>query len=346
LPGQAGGGTVSSMGATAGLAGQAARADKRRTIEIGRIMNLYTASPPMRLLFCGSGWLDIVDRIRAHLAPGDDLRSWDRRRPLADEVGDVDVILPSNGRIDAAVIAAAHHLRLIQQPAAGYEGIDIDAARARCIPVCNAPGANHVAVAECALLLILSLARRVPRARDAFARGVIGGPLGIELAGKALGIVGLGRTGRALADRAGALGMEVIGLTSQSTAAERADFWPRCDVISLHCPVTDATRGLIDATALASMRPGALLVNLARGAIIQRPALEAALASGHLGGVGLDVYWDEPWDPEDPLYRHPAVVTLPHIAGSTAEAFDRIAGVVAGNLERLRLGEPLLHRVA
>jgi phosphoglycerate dehydrogenase-like enzyme len=300
----------------------------------------------MRILFCGSGWLDIVDRIRAHLAPDDELRSWDRTRPLATAVDDIEVILPSNGRVDATVIAAAPRLRLIQQPAAGFEGIDIEAARARGIPVCNAPGANHVAVAECALLLILSLARRVPRAREAFARGVIGGPLGVELAGKTLGNVGLGRTGRALADRATALGLEVIGLTSTSTASERAAFWPRCHVISLHCPVTDATRGLIDAASIAAMRPGVLLVNLARGAIVARGALEAGLASGQLGGVGLDVYPEEPWDPEDPLYRHPGVVTLPHIAGSTVEAFDRIAEVVAENLRRLRAGDPLLHRVA
>jgi phosphoglycerate dehydrogenase-like enzyme len=300
----------------------------------------------VRVLFCGSGWLDVVDLVRARLAPGDELAVWDRARPLAEVARDVDVLLPSNGHVGADVIEAAAQLRLIQQPAAGYEGIDTAAARARGIPVCNAPGANPVAVAECALLLILSLARRVPEARDAFARRTIGGPIGLELTGRTLGVVGMGRTGRALADRAAALGMHVIGLTSRSTDDERAAFWPRCDVISLHCPLTDRTRGLVDARALAAMRPGALLVNLARGAILDRPALEAALASGHLGGVGLDVYWAEPWDPSDPLYAHPRVVTLPHIAGSTAEAFGRIVDIVAENLRRLRDGEPLLHRVA
>src|SRR5688500_12794282 len=240
-------------------------------------MRLYTPARSMRLLFCGSGWLDVVERIRARLAPDDELRAWDRTRPLVDEVADIDVLLPSNGLIDAAVISAARALRLIQQPAAGYEGIDVAAARGRGIPVCNAPGANHVSVAECALLLILALARRLPAARDAFARAAIGGPLGVELAGRTLGVVGLGRTGSALAERATALGMQVIGLTSRSTAADRAAFWPRCDVISLHCPLNDDTRGLIGAAALAAMKPGALLVNLARGGIIDRPALEAAL---------------------------------------------------------------------
>jgi phosphoglycerate dehydrogenase-like enzyme len=297
----------------------------------------------MRLLFCGSGWLEVTDRIRARLDPADELRLWDRARPLVDEVADVDVLLPSNGVIDAAVIDAATHLQLIQQPAAGYEGIDVDAARARAIPVCNAPGANPVAVAECALLLLLSLARRVPESRDAFARGAIGGPLGLELAGRTLGIVGMGRTGRALADRARALGMHVIGLGRDD---DRDAFWPRCDAISLHCPLTPATRHLVDDRAFSAMKPGALLLNLARGAIIDRDALERALASGRVGGVGLDVYWREPWDPTDRLYADPRVVTLPHIAGSTVEAFDRIAAIVCDNVTRLRVGEALLHRVA
>lgn len=300
----------------------------------------------MRLLFCGSGWVDIVDRIRARLEPGDVLAIWDRARPLAECVADVDVILPSNGPVDAAVIAAAPRLRLIQQPAAGYEKIDLEAARASEIPVCNAPGANHVSVAECALLLILSLARRVPEAREAFARGTIGAPLGVELSGRTLGVVGMGRTGRALAVRASVLGMEVIGLDSRSSGAERAAFWGRCDVISVHCPVTPETAGMIGTAAFAAMRPGALLVNLARGAIVDRAALEAALAGGRLGGVGLDVYWQEPWDPADPLYRHPSVVTLPHVAGSTVDAFDRIAAIVCDNIARLRRGDALAHRVA
>lgn len=300
----------------------------------------------MRLLFCGSGWLEVVDHIRDRLEPGDELAVWDRARPLAACVDDVDVLLPSNGPIDAAVIAAAPRLRLIQQPAAGFERIDLEAARARDIPVCNAPGANHVSVAECALLLILSLARRVPAARDAFAQARIGTPLGIELDGKTLGIVGRGRTGNALAVRAAGLGMQVVSLDSRSSAEERAAFWGRCDVISIHAPLNDATRGMVDAAAFAAMKPGALLVNLSRGALVERRALEAALASGRLGGVGLDVYWDEPWDPADPLYRHPAVVTLPHVAGSTVEAFDRIATIVVENVRRLRTGDVLAHRVA
>ncbi|HEX8113735.1 MAG TPA: NAD(P)-dependent oxidoreductase, partial [Kofleriaceae bacterium] len=118
------------------------------------------------------------------------------------------------------------------------------------------------------------------------------------------------------------------------------------DAITLHCPLTPETRGMIDAAAFAAMRPGALLINVARGAVIDRAVLVAALAGDRLGGVGLDVHWDEPADPADPIYTDPRVVALPHLGGSTAEAFGRIADVVVDNLGRLTRGEPLRHRVA
>lgn len=305
-----------------------------------------SADRPLEILFCGSGWLAIVDEIRARLDPGDRLRSWDRATPLADAVAGVDVLLPSNGRVDAAVIAAATACRLIQQPAAGTDGIDRAAAAAAGIPVCNAPGANQIAVAEATLLLLLMLARRWPVARAAFAQASIGAPLGGELAGQRLTVVGVGNTGAAVAERARALGMLVTGVDSRTSRAELHAMLAVTDAVTLHCPLTPATRGLLDADAFAALPPHALVVNVARGPVIDRPALEAALARGHLGGVGLDVYWEEPWDPADPLFSHPKVVALPHVAGSTTAAFARIADVVATNLRRLKLGEPLLHRIA
>jgi len=294
----------------------------------------------VKLLFCGSGWLPIVDRIAARLPTGMSIAMWDRRLPLVDAVAGYDVLLPSNAPITADVIAAAARLRLIQQPAAGTDRIDRAAASARGVPVCNAPGTNQVAVAELALLLLLSLARRMPLAARAFAAREVGTPLGFELAGKTLGIVGMGRTGSALADRARALGMTVLGLARDG---DRARFWAACDAISLHCPLDASTRGMIDDAALAAMKPGALLVNVSRGGVIDRAALVRALP--RLGGVGLDVHWDEPPDPADPLYGDPKVIALPHVAGSTEEAFARIVDVVIDNLGRVTRGEPLLHRV-
>jgi phosphoglycerate dehydrogenase-like enzyme len=300
----------------------------------------------MRLLFCGSGWLPMVDLIAARLPPGATIAAWDRAAPLASVVADVDVLLPSDGAITPEVIAAAPRLRLIQQPAAGTDRIDRAAAIARGIPICNAPGANHIAAAETALYLLLALARRAPLAARAFAAREIGVPLAIELAGKTLGVIGMGRVGSAVAERARGLGMTVIALGRGATVAERLAFLAASDAISIHCPLTPETRGMIDAVAFAAMRPGALVINVARGAVIDRAALIAALAGDRLGGVGLDVHWDEPADPADPLYADPRVVALPHLGGSTAEAFGRIADIVVDNLGRLTRGEPLRHRVA
>jgi len=297
-----------------------------------------------RLLFCGSGWLPIVDQIRARLPHGSSITIWDRAIPLVDALHGTTVLLPSNGHITADAIAGSR-LQLIQQPAAGYEGIPLEAARTRGIPVCNAPGMNHVAVAEHALLLLLSLARRAPLAARAFAEREVGGPVGIELAGRTLGIIGMGRSGTALADRARALGMTIRSLGREASSDEKRAFFAACDAISIHCPLNDQTRGLVDAAAFAAMKPGAFLLNLSRGGVIDRPALVAALTGDRLGGVGLDVHWNEPPVPTDPLYQDPRVVAYPHVAGSTVEAFTRITDVIIGNLERLDRGEPLLHRV-
>lgn len=300
----------------------------------------------MRLLYCGSGWLPVVDLIAARLPDGSSIGVWDRKVPLASVVAEIDVLLPSNAGITPEVIAAAQRLRLIQQPAAGTDRIDRAAAVARGIPICNAPATNHVAVAETALFLLLALARRAPLAARAFAERQVGVPVGIELTGKTLGVIGMGRAGTAVAERARGLGMTVIELGRTATPDERTAFFAACDAITIHCPLTPETRGMINAAAFAAMRPGALLVNAARGGVIDRAALVAALGGDRLGGVGLDVHWDEPPDPADPIYADPRVVALPHLGGSTVEALTRIADVVVDNLGRLVRGEPLRHRIA
>jgi phosphoglycerate dehydrogenase-like enzyme len=297
------------------------------------------------VVFCGTGWLPMVDAVRERLPEGATLRVRDHVRPLAEEVASAHVILPSNGHIDAEAIRAAGDLRLIQQPAVGVDVVDLEAARARGVPVCNSPGANADALAQNALLLILSLARRVPEARHAFAERRIGVPLGRELTGKVLGVIGLGKSGSRLAVAAEALGMEVIGVRSTSSRADLEALLARSDFISLHLPLRPATRGLLGEAEFALMKPDACLVNCARGPIVEREALEAALAGGCLGGAGLDVFWQEPWDPDDPLFARDDVVTLPHIGGSTVEVFARVADLVAENIRRLIAGEALLNRI-
>ena len=321
---------------------QSYRTDARGATR-GRVRRVTT-----RVLFCGTGWLDVMPHIgRALATVGVDAEVIvrDPARPLLEQLADIDVALPSNGVFGANEIAAAPGLRLIQQPAVGFEGIDLMAARARGIPVCNAPGSNTDSVAQAALLLILALARRVPAAMHAFRRAEIGGPAGIELTGRTLGIVGMGSTGSRLATAATALGMSVEGVTRAGGRDALHKLLARSDVVSIHCPLAPSTRGLFDTAAFTAMRPGALLVNVARGAIIDRAALEHALASGRLRGVGLDVFWNEPWDPNDALFARDDVVVLPHVAGSTEESFARIANVVAMNIAALYAGTPLAHRV-
>ena len=299
----------------------------------------------MNVIFCGTGWLPVVDAIRERVPDDVVITIRDPEAPLLDQLRDANVILPSNCRIDREAIEAPDNLQLIQQPATGYDGIDLDAAADRGVPVCNAPGKSADSVAEAALFLILALARNYRPAQRAFATRTIGVPLGLELRGKTLGIVGLGRSGSALARIAGAIGMSVVSVRSSSSPAQLNRLLQDSDIVSLHCPLTAETRGLIDADALARMKPSAFLINCARGPIIDRAALEAALAHGALAGVGLDTYWAEPWDPDDPMYSRDDVVTLPHIAGSTIETFARIADVVADNIARIQRGDEPVHRV-
>lgn len=300
----------------------------------------------MVIVFCGTGWPEIVDAIRARLPPGASIRVRDPTRPVVLEVAGADVILPSNCPLGAEAMRAAGKLILLQQPAAGYDAIDLEAARALGVPVCNAPGMNAQAVAEAVLLLLLALARKLPLAARAFAAGTPGAPAGTELAGKNLGLVGEGRTGGRVRTLAEAIGMKVRSARSDSTRAELHALLGWADAVSLHCPLVPATRGLIDAGALAAMKRGAFLLNCARGAVIDRAALDSALDAGRLGGVGLDCFWKEPWDPSDPLYARPEVVTLPHVGGSTVEAFAGIADIVVDNIRRVQAGEPLRHRIA
>lgn len=300
----------------------------------------------MHLVFCGTGWLEIVDSIRSRLAAGETIAARAQGQSVAELVRDAHVILPSNAGLSAATLDAAPLVRLVQQPAVGTDGIDLAAARARGIPVCNVPGANAASVAEAALLLMLALARRLPEAQRAFRARTVGSPVGRELAGKTLGVVGMGKSGTALAQAARGLGMKVVGIRSASTPAELEALLAAADVVSLHCPLTDATRGLFGRAAFARMKRGALLVNCARGAIVDRTAALEALAGGQLSGFGIDAHWQEPWDPDDPLYARDDVVTLPHVGGTTEESFGRIADVVVENVRRVARGEEPLHRVA
>lgn len=260
--------------------------------------------------------------------------------------------------LTAAHIAAAPNLRLIQKIGVGVNTIDLDAARARGIAVCNLPGTNSRAVAELTLLLMLGALRRVSLfdAETRAGRGWSQPPAlqdGLfELGGRTVGLVGYGAIPALLAPVLTAMGCRVL-YTARAPKPEAVGEFrgldallAESDVVSLHIPETPETRGLIDARAIARMKTGAVLVNTARGGLVDQAALVAALRSGHLAAAGLDVFAAEPADPRDPLFGLPNVVVTPHIAWLTTGTFDRSFAIAAENVRRLGAGETLLHRVA
>ncbi|HLA77225.1 MAG TPA: 2-hydroxyacid dehydrogenase [Vicinamibacteria bacterium] len=270
----------------------------------------------------------------------------DPARPLEAQVGEASVLIPSMARITRTVMEAAPRLKLIVQFGAGLEGVDREAASERGIVVRNVPGANAQAVAELAVFLMLALSRRLPLHARSFSSRVVGDPVGHELQGKTVGIVGLGASGRALARIARGFGMEVIA-TRKGGAADPLASWvgtppelpallAQADFVSLHAPASPETQGLIGSRELALMKPTAFLINVGRGPLVDRSALVEALGERRIGGAGLDVFWEEPPDPEDPLFALDNVVTTPHVGGVTEEALgriaDRVVAIIAGSL--------------
>lgn len=244
------------------------------------------------------------------------------------------------------VLAANPHLRIVANYAVGYNNIDVAAARELGIIVTNTPGVLTEATADMTIALMLAVMRRVVEGDNEVRRTgrCIWEPLhmlGVGLQAKRLGIIGMGRIGSAVATRARAFGMNVIG-TRRGDALE--ELLATSDVVSIHLPLHAETRHLIDARALARMKRGAFIVNTARGAIIDESALGDALASGHLGGAALDVYEDEPAvNPR--LLAMANVVLAPHIGSATFETRSAMAATAATDIARFLRGAPPLHPV-
>ncbi|HLY90808.1 MAG TPA: 2-hydroxyacid dehydrogenase [Acetobacteraceae bacterium] len=274
---------------------------------------------------------------------------------LARLLPETDVLWHVLERCTAEMIAAAPRLRLIQKIGVGVNTIDLDAAKARGIPVCNLPGTNARAVAELTLALMLAVLRRIPRFDAAMRRGewsdtALQDGIG-ELGGRTVGLVGYGAIPQLLAPVLVALGCRVI-YTARAPRAEAAGEWrsldalvAEADIVSLHLPLVAETEGLIGARALARMKPGGILINTARGGLVDQRALTEALESGRLSGAGLDVFEHEPHDASEVLSRLPNVVLTPHVAWLTTGTFDRSFVLAAENCRKLAAGEGLLHRV-
>jgi lactate dehydrogenase-like 2-hydroxyacid dehydrogenase len=287
-----------------------------------------------------------------------------REEPPTDEelrrdvAGAVAVISTLTDRLDAAVLdAAGASLRVVANVAVGYDNIDVAAARERGVVITNTPGVLDGATADLTMGLVLTAARRIAEGDRFLRTGTpwVWGPrmlVGLDLsAGATLGVVGYGRIGRAVARRARAFDMRVLATPTRSelTAAERdavefcelPELLAESDVVTLHCPLTPQTHHLLDDAALARMRPTALLVNTARGGVVDTDALVRALTDGRLGGAALDVFEDEPRvDPR--LLALPQVVLTPHLGSAGDRTRSEMCGLAVRNVAAVLAGRPPL----
>ncbi len=266
------------------------------------------------------------------------------------------LIVRSRTKVTAQVMEAAPRLRVIGRAGVGVDTIDLPAAKARSITVVNSPTATTTAVAELTLALMLDLARRTPFADASMKRGEWQKKAlkGSELSGKTLGIIGVGNIGSAVAHRASGFGMRVIGfdelLSAETVRANGAEpvsldgLYAAADYISIHVPLTEQTRGMVDAASFTKMKPGVRIVCTARGGVIEEDALLAALGSGRVAGAGLDVFAEEP-PGISALVAHPNVVATPHIGAQTAEAQERAAVDIASEVLNALNGRPLRWKV-
>jgi D-3-phosphoglycerate dehydrogenase len=278
------------------------------------------------------------------------------RGALIEALGNADgLIVRSQTKVDRELLSAGQRLLAVGRAGVGVDAIDVDAATQAGILVLNTPSANTLATTEQTFALMLALVRRIPNAVASLRGGKWERKnfVGSELYGKTLGIVGLGRIGASVAQRARAFGMKLLGHDPYTTQA-RADAFDvslvgleellqRSDIVTLHLALNDQTRGLIGARELALVQKHALLVNCARGGLIVEESLLQALDAGRLAGAALDVFEQEP--PEGSgssarLVHHPKIVATPHLGGSTVEASERIAIELAQDLARVLLGSP------
>jgi glyoxylate reductase len=293
-----------------------------------------------------------LDRLReAH-----EVDVWPERLPPSSEelrrrTAEVEGLLSLlTDRVDAELIDGSPHLRAISNYAVGYDNIDVEAATARGIAVGNTPDVLTETTADLAFALLLAAARRLPEALASVAEGdwLTWEParhLGYDVHGATLGIVGMGRIGRAVAKRAEGFEMTVLS-TSRTSTTTLEELLAGSDFVSLHCPLTPETHHLIDAEALATMRPDAILINTARGPIVDQAALVTALERATIAGAALDVTDPEPPAADDPLLSAPNLIMVPHIASATHATRERMADLAVDNLLAALAGESMPHAVS
>lgn len=271
----------------------------------------------------------------------------------------VDAILVRTARLGGERLRGAKRLRVIGKHGVGVDNVDVAVAREIGIAIVSTPGANSQAVAEHALTMMLMLARRMATTTRMLRAGQFEAARALQLPtdlhGKTLGLIGLGNVGARLAAMCrAALAMRVLAydpyVTAERATALDVELTPdlstllrEADVVSIHVPLTPATRNIVGASALAQLKPTAVLINCARGGLIDEDALLAALRAGRLAGAGLDAFVDEPFPPNHPLLQLENVVATPHIAGGSQQALEIMARTVADDILRVLRGEPPMY---
>jgi glyoxylate reductase len=282
--------------------------------------------------------------------PGDRAMTPEELRAQLAALDPEALICTVSDRIDAAALEAAPRLRAIGNYAVGYDNIDVPAAAARGIAVGNTPDVLTDATADLTFALLLAAARRLPEgiARVRGGEWVSWEPsreLGAAVHGATLGIVGGGRIGAAVARRAAGFEMTVL-VHSRSTATTFEELLERSDYVSLHCPLTDETRHLIDDTALRRMKPSAILINTSRGGVVDQEALARALHDGQIAGAALDVTDPEPLPADDPLLRAPHLIVVPHVGSATVAAREAMTELAVQNVLAALDDRPMPHPVS
>ncbi len=304
----------------------------------------------MKILFAApeNAWGGFLGLIRAEM-PEHHFEAAGRF--AVDTLKGFDVLIPTMCPVSKALLETGDQLRLIQQCGSGLEMVDLAAAQRFNIQVANVPtdiSGNADSVAELGIYMIIGLSRDVRGMSKSLAEQSMGQPQGKALSGRTIGLIGLGGIGRALIKRLKAFDVHLIGIKRYhpKDAMEKLgmdwvggiddlkELLSRSDFVILCLPMTPENRNLIDHTTFSFMKKGAFLINLSRGGLVNRDALEDALASGKIAGAGLDVFWEEPPDPNDPIFNYNVMAT-PHIAGSTDVSMRGIVKVVAENIRRL-----------
>jgi len=317
----------------------------------------------MKILFIG--FRDLVhpcyDDFLEAMADKHEVTLFDPEGHIPEQFGSAQVIVDQGGWASHEMVDSAKAVKLWQVIGTGLDHLDVKYILDKKVPLANTPGVfSGIALAEHALFFMFCFAKNLHLSTSNLRSGVFYHPMNDELEGKTLGLVGFGASGRELAKRAAALGMRVIAIDALPTAPEilrehHIDFFGKpeeidkllaeADYVSLHTPLTSKTRHLINQRALGRMKPTAVLINVARGEIVDQSALLEALETGTIRGAGLDTFAHEPIDPSDPILKMSNVVATPHIAGGTRGTLKRRTKAAAENVFRLEKGLPPLYQV-